>query len=122
MSHIVQIETKVRDATAVHAACRTLNLPQPVKGMTQLFSGEVRGLAVQLPDWRYPIVCDTESGTLHYDNYNGAWGDQAELDQFLQRYAIEKTRLEVRRKGHTMTEQRLSDGSVKLTINVGGAA
>ena len=90
--------------------------------MTQLFSGEVRGLAVQLPDWRYPIVCDTESGTLHYDNYNGAWGDQAELDQFLQRYAIEKTRLEVRRKGHTMTEQRLSDGSVKLTINVGGAA
>jgi len=50
------------------------------------------------------------------------WGDQQELDRFLQAYAIEKTRLEARKRGHTVMEQPLSNGSVKLTIQVGGGA
>ena len=45
-----------------------------------------------------------------------------ELDRFLQMYAVEKAKLEARRQGHSVTEQSLADGSVKLTINVGGAA
>ena len=52
MSHIVTIKTEVRDATAVRAACQRLGLPVPVQGKTRLFSGEVEGLAVQLPDWQ----------------------------------------------------------------------
>ena len=88
----------------------------------KLFSGEVNGLAVQLPDWRYPVVCETTSGQVKFDNYNGRWGDQQELDRFLQVYTVEKTKLEARRKGHSVTEQPLQDGSIKLTINVGGAA
>jgi hypothetical protein len=63
-----------------------------------------------------------ESGQLRYDNYNGRWGDQEYLDQFLQRYAAEQAQIEARKKGLTVTEQSLSDGSIKLTINVGGAA
>jgi len=122
LSHIVEIKTEVRDPAAVQAACRRLGLPQPVHQTTRLFSGEVTGLVVHLPDWRYPIVCNTNSGTLHYDNFEGRWGEQAKLDQFLQAYAVEKARLEARKQGHTVTEQPLSDGSVKLTINVGGAA
>jgi hypothetical protein len=35
---------------------------------------------------------------------------------------FEKSRLEARRKGHTVTEQLLTDGSIKLTIQVGGVA
>ena len=35
--------------------------------------------------------------------------------------AVEKAKIEARRKGHTVTEAPLADGSVKLTINVGGA-
>ena len=50
------------------------------------------------------------------------WGDQNQLDRFLQGYAVEKAKLEARKKGHTVTEQSLEDGSVKLTINIGGAA
>jgi hypothetical protein len=30
--------------------------------------------------------------------------------------------IEARRQGHTVTEQSLADGSIKLTINIGGAA
>ena len=50
------------------------------------------------------------------------WGEQAQLDRFLQAYTVERAKLESRRKGHTCTEQQLADGSIKLTINVGGAA
>jgi len=72
-----------------------------------------------LPDWRYPVVCNAATGEVRYDNYGGRWGDQARLNEFLQRYALEKARLEARRRGHTITEQSLSDGSIKLTIQVG---
>ena len=94
MSHTVTIKTEVRDAAAVRAACERLKLPAPVQGKTKLFSGEVEGLAVQLPDWIYPAVCDTASGQLKFDNFNGRWGDQKHLDKFLQAYAAEKVKIE----------------------------
>jgi len=49
------------------------------------------------------------------------WGEQQHLDAFLQAYAVEMAKAESRRKGHQCTERLLADGSVKLTINVGGA-
>lgn len=122
MSHIVEIQTQVRDPVAVAAACTRLGLPQPVEETVQLFSGEVHGLAVRLPGWTYPIVCQTESGTLKYDNYEGRWGDPAELGQLLQMYAVEKAKLEARRRGHSVVETPLQDGSVKLVVSVGGIA
>ncbi|GAF88160.1 unnamed protein product, partial [marine sediment metagenome] len=116
------IQTELRDAVAIRTACHRLQLEDPVHGTTKLFSGRETGLAVKLPGWRYAVVCDLDSGQLKYDNYQGHWGEQQELDRFLQAYAIEKARLEARKNGHSVTEQPLSDGSVKLTIQVGGAA
>lgn len=122
MSHIVEVKTEVRDAAAVGCACRRLRLPPPVQGTHRLFSGQVTGLAVHLPDWRYPVICQLATGQIQYDNYSGRWGQQQHLDRFLQAYAVEKTLAEARRKGHTVTEQALADGSIKLTVQVGGAA
>ena len=122
MSHVVEIKTEVRDTAAVRAACQRLKLEQPSHGTVRLFSGEATGLIVKLPDWQYPVVFDTTTGEAKYDNYNGHWGDQKHLDHFLQIYAVEKTKIEARRKGHAVTEQQLADGSIKLTVNVGGAA
>jgi hypothetical protein len=34
----------------------------------------------------------------------------------LQSYAVEKTRLEARKRGHSVTEQQLQDGSIRLQI------
>jgi hypothetical protein len=92
VSHIVTVKTEIRDPAAVQAACRRLNLADPVSGKTQLFSGEAEGLAVHLPEWQYPIVCDTAAGQIHYDNFGGRWGDQRRLDQFVQMYAVENSR------------------------------
>jgi hypothetical protein len=122
LSHIVEIKTQVKDAAAVRAGCNRLRLPSPVQGTHRLFSGEATGLGVQLPDWKYMVVFDLSSSELKYDNYNGRWGEQHYLDSFLQSYAVEKAKIEARRMGHTVTEAPLADGSVKLTINVGGAA
>jgi hypothetical protein len=122
MSHIVTIKTEIRDPAALLAACWRLGFPAPVQGRARLFSGEAEGLVVQLPGWRYPIVVDAPAGKVRYDNYGGAWGAQRELDRLLQAYAVEKARLEARKSGHTVTEQALADGSIKLTIRMGGAA
>lgn len=123
MSHIVSIQTQVRDPAAITVACQRLGLPAPMHGTAQLFNSQTAtGYQVQLPGWRYPLICDITCGQLHYDNFSGHWGEQEQLDRFLQAYAVEMTRLEARRKGHTVTEQWLTDGSIKLTIEVGAAA
>jgi hypothetical protein len=121
MSHIVSIRTQVRDVPAIKAACLRLHLPPPLTGTATLFAGEeVTGELVHLPGWRYPLVCDVHTGEVKYDNFEGRWGDAHQLDRFMQAYAVEKTKLEARRRGHAVQEQALGDGSVKLTIEVGG--
>ncbi len=122
MSHIVEIKTEVRDEAAVRAACTRLQLPTPEHKTVRLFNATATGLCVQLPGWSYPVVCDLQTGQLQYDNYGGTWGRQAELNRFLQGYTVEKAKIEARKKGHMCSETRLEDGSIKVTIRVGGAA
>ena len=122
MSHVVSVQTQVRDAIAVAAACRALQWKPPLEGNHRLFSATVQGLAVFAPNWRYPIVCDLPTGRLIFDNYSGVWGDEQELNRFKQRYAVEKATIEARRLGRSVLEQQLADGSVKLTISVGAEA
>ena len=122
MSHVVTIQTQIRDAAALAAACRRLGLPQPVHDTVQLYSSPATGLVVRLPDWRYPVVVDIAKGEMHMDNFEGRWGEQSQLDKLMQAYATEKTKIEARKAGHSVTEQALPDGSIKLTIQVGGAS
>jgi len=116
MSHIVTVQAKVHDPVAVAAACQRLNLAPPLQGSARLFSGEAQGLLVQLPGWQYSVVIDPLSGVIHYDNFEGRWGDQEQLDRFLQLYAVERAKLEARKKGYTVSEHSLQDGSIKLNI------
>jgi len=122
VSHIVTIATEVRDPDAVAAACRRLGLPEPVLGTATLFEGRATGLLVKLPGWLYPVVCDTATGVVRFDNYNQSWGKQEHLDRLLQGYAVEKARIEALRHGHSVSEQPLADGSIEVTIQLGGVA
>jgi hypothetical protein len=122
MSHTVTIKSEIRDAAAVRAACHRLNLPMPVHGKVELFSGEVEGLTVQLPDWEYPVVADLTTGQVKFDNYGGKWGERQHLDRFLQAYACERAKAEARKRGHQCTEQTLANGAIKLTIQVQGVS
>ena len=122
MSHVVEIQTTITDLEALTGATRRMQLPPPRFEEVQLFSAKATGYAVPLKDWRYPVVCDVESGQVAFDNFGGRWGQQEELDRLFQNYAIEKTKLEAHKQGHSVYEQALEDGSVKLTVNVGGTA
>jgi len=93
-----------------------MGLATPVTGTARLYSGEATGLLVQLPGWEYPAVIDTLTGTIHYDNFGGSWGEQKHLDCFLQAYTVERTKLEARKKGYQVSEQALANGSIKLHI------
>ena len=120
LSHIVTIKTQIRETAGVAAACRRLALPEPVHGTADLFSGQATGLLVQLPGWLYPAVVETATGTVRYDNYNGAWGDEQQLHRFLQAYVVEQARIEARKKSYLTTEQSLADGSILVDIEVRG--
>ncbi len=122
MSHIVTIATEIRDPDAVAAACRRLGLPGPVHGTAALFEGQATGLLVKLPGWLYPVVCDTATGSVRFDNYNQQWGRQEQLDRLIQAYAVEKAGIEARRRGHHVVERSLADGSIEVTIQLGGVA
>jgi hypothetical protein len=101
MSHVVQIQARIQDPAALAAACRRLGLAEPVKGTAQLYSGEA---------------------TITFDNYEGRWGDQAELGRLLQMYAVEKAKLAARAKGYLVSEQVLDDGAIRLQIIEGNAS
>jgi hypothetical protein len=122
LSHVVEIKTEIRDEQAVRAACTRLQLATPEHKTYRLFSTSATGLCVQLPGWNYPVVCNLQTGQVQYDNYNGHWGEQAHLNKFLQAYAVEKAKIEARKKGHSVSETRLEDGSIRVTVRVGGAA
>jgi hypothetical protein len=122
LSHIVQIKTEIRDEQAVRAACTRLQLAAPEQKTVRLFSATATGLCVQLPGWSYPVVANLQTGALQYDNYNGHWGEQKHLNSFLQAYAVEKAKIEARKKGHSVSETSLQDGSIRVTVKVGGAA
>ncbi len=122
MSHVVEIKTEIRDEQAVRAACVRLQLDPPEHKSVRLFNATATGLCVQLAGWNYPVVCDTQTGQIQYDNYGGHWGRQEELNRFLQGYAVEKAKIEARKKGHSVTETSLQDGSIRVTVKVGGAA
>lgn len=119
MSHIVTIQTQVRDPAAIDLACTRLKLPPPEFGTAMLFSETATGWQVQLPEWHYPVVCDVAQSRLHYDNFGGRWGNPAHLDLFLQAYAVEMAKLEARKQGFSALEQPLSDGSIKVTVHTG---
>jgi hypothetical protein len=122
LSHIVQIETQVKDEQAVRAACTRLQLAAPENKTVRLFNTTAAGLCVQLPGWQYPVVANLQTGQVQFDNYGGHWGEQKHLNSFLQAYAVEKARIEARKRGHSVSETRLEDGSIRVTVRVGGAA
>jgi len=122
LSHIVEIKTEISDEAAVKAACTRHQIPAPEHKTVRLFNATATGLCVQLPGWNYPVVANLQTGQVQYDNYNGHWGEKKHLNSFLQAYAVEKARIEARKRGYSVSETRLEDGSIRVTVRVGGAA
>jgi hypothetical protein len=115
----VSIKTQLKDRAAIVAACGRLGLESPEQRTVKMYEGSVTGLAVKLKGWLYPFVVDTKTGEIKADNYGGKWGADADLDAFKQAYAVEKAKIEARKKGHQVVEKWHADGSIQLTITTG---
>lgn len=117
MSHSVVIKAvEVRDAEALAAACQRCGLEAPKEGLHRLFDRTQRqGHAVKLKNWNYPVIFDLQTGEALYDNYNGDWGNELELDRLIQGYTAEVVSSRARASGYSnITENQMADGTLQL--------
>lgn len=113
MSHTATVSVEIKDRVAFEKACKRLGIEYSLDEEVRLFDGtKVRGMKACLPGWRYPVVFS--AGKAHFDNYNGRWGNESELKKFRQIYATEAAKRKARQQGFRVSEQRLSDGTIRL--------
>lgn len=117
MSHITTRKSAMKNQDAIKRACDRM---PGAKFLGRLSSRrEGRGVGVQLPGWRNPVVIK-EDGTCSYDNYGGRWGANETLDKFQQGYGVEAAKLQAEAEGHQFEEQQLPNGDIKCVISLGG--
>lgn len=141
MSHMAHIATEFRDLEALKAACKRLgwefledatsyrwyglfvgDSPMP-EGLTKDDLGRCEH-AIRVPGAQYEIGLTRrgDKWAAHWD-----WYEDGGLDKAMgrtggplkQAYAVEKAKIEARKNGHSVTEQRRADGSIRLTIQAG---
>jgi len=123
LSHMTRRKSAIKDAAALKKACDKIPGAQYM-GVAKGKGGGMRnkhGHQVQLPGWRYPVTIDQTTGECSFDNYNGSWGKEKELDNLKQQYGVEAAKAKAEAEGATeMEELKLDDGSIKLVIPIGG--
>jgi len=120
MSHTATYEAILSDKEALIKALKNLGLTYR-EGVANLFQTTEKGIVVNLPGWRYPIVI-REDGTVAYDNYNGRWGNIERLHELSVTYALEQAKINARKRGYRVREYNVN-GKKRLEmvkINSGG--
>ncbi len=116
MSHVATIALEFRDPAALGEAAATCGLGL-IQDTVRFYDGtRVTGTVIRLPGWRYPVVVDAV-GRLHYDHYEGRWGDLAQLHRFRQAYAEAATTRYARAAGYLITRTTQADGTVRLALS-----
>ena len=121
MSHTVRVAVKMKNLDALNAAIDKLGLQREGGRESQshrLWSGnKANGIGIKLKGWQYPVVINPETGEALYDNFGGHWGAQEMLDELVQEYAVEETKLQGLEHGYCVeTEETLENGDRKLTL------
>jgi len=116
VSHTTTIELEIKSLTALATACRETTTPYEQNTSVRLYDGTlIEDCFAFTPNgWKYPVAA--KNGQLKYDNYEGAWGNESELNRVKQRYAVNVQKEAARARGYRVREERLSDGKVKLVV------
>ena len=123
MSHISKIELEVKDLAVLTQACNRLGL-ELIRGQKHFrWYGKKAACdhAIKVPAAEYEIGVISENGRYElscdfYDRHiEKAVGPQGGL--LKQAYAVEKTKIEARRKGYTVLEQP-TDTGIRLRVRV----
>lgn len=114
MSHTVTGNIKITNEEALQRVIEEHKLTLLPKKKHQLFEGEYEGVAVKLDGWRYPVIINTETGDFWYDNYNGQWGHQAELDKFIQDYTLQTMLMAAEANNYMFQTVEMDNGDIEL--------
>lgn len=115
MSHITTCKVEMTEIAHLEAAIKHLGLRTIGTKVHDLFAGQkAEGLGILLDDWRYPLVINVKTGEAKYDNYNGGWGKQVELDKLVQRYALAATEAKAKDEGYLYEERLQENGDVEV--------
>ena len=89
-SHTVKVKCEITDPRALESAVRSLGWTWHGLKTHQLYSqNREHGHGFTPPNWRFPVVL-TDSASLAFDNYNGAWGDAQDLETLKSAYLSAK--------------------------------
>lgn len=107
MSHIVEIETTVKNKEFIANVCQELNIRTEQVTNFKFYDGTVKsGTALYLKNWKYPVVIE-ENGKVFFDNYENAWGDIKEYHEFVNHYSLAevKEKLDQQRIKYTVKKE-----------------
>lgn len=122
MSHFANIETQIRDITALKAACAEMGLSVLENAKARGFGDKTRrGEFVIKLKGPYDIAVNkVENGTYAFttDWWRGHVEEEVgpKFGKLLQMYGVYKAQIEARRKGFMTRRQVLKDGAIKLII------
>lgn len=80
------IITSIHDPIALAAICRQSQLPAPTEGWAQIDDREVFGWVIHLPGVLHPIVCDTLTGLVAYDQADNGLARYGRIMRFVYSY------------------------------------
>lgn len=115
MSHMVEIDTKLTSLPDILAAASEVGATVEQNSSQRFYSGDTfTGTVVRLKGWKYGAVIDSE-GALHFDNYNGTWGKQDELEKFQQQYTLAAFRRATPNR-YKIKTKAMEDGRIHVSI------
>lgn len=115
MSHKTELTLSINDPAVLQVVCERLGLPMAAKTVQFYDKQSITGTAIDLPGWRYPAVIDAQ-GLLHYDNYNGHWGNIQELDRLVHEYSVEATTQWALLQGYSASQQTDAEGNTVIEM------
>jgi hypothetical protein len=123
-SHTVKVRVEFANAAALAAAVAAVGGEYIGRGEFELFERErgggrqrFAGLGFRLPGWNYPLIAQA-GGELAFDNFNGHWGDVADLDRLRAEYAAAAAELAAAALG--WISERQPNGAVRVYHPAGG--
>lgn len=88
MSETITIRTEYKNLDILKACVERMNGKWLGHGSHKLFAETVQGYGFKLNKWSYPIVLTDSLDSLKYDDYNGSWGNVADLSLIHSDYII----------------------------------
>lgn len=124
MSHVATVKTAIKNLTILVKTCNALGIPfTQGQQSVGLYEREVAGdFSCKLPGWYYPVVVDSQTGEISFDNYKGSWGDEKELHKLIQEYSLEVAEEEASEfvlQGYTIEREKQENGDIQLVISQG---